>query len=122
MNEEVEFVTMTDHEKYLYDLQGFLVVKGFMTDAEVKAANDSLDANEDKSTEFGPPHQTGRGAKGKVGIKSQLPGSAELAEAVVRAVSSTSGVSQVNPLLQHHVGQRLAVRPLRRRELRNHWL
>ena len=37
MNEEVEFVTMSDREKYLYDLQGFLVVKGFLSEIEVKA-------------------------------------------------------------------------------------
>ena len=36
---------MADREKYLYDLQGFLVVKGFLTDTEVRALNDSLDAN-----------------------------------------------------------------------------
>lgn len=65
MNEEVDFVTMTNREKYLYDLQGFLVVKGFMTGAEVKAANDSLNANEDKRAEFGPPHQTAEALKGK---------------------------------------------------------
>ena len=31
MNEQVDFVTMSNREKYLYDLQGFLVVKGFLS-------------------------------------------------------------------------------------------
>ena len=65
MNEQVDFVTMSDREKYLYDLQGFLVVKDFLTEAEVKAANDALDANEDKRSDFGPPHQTAEGLKGE---------------------------------------------------------
>ena len=29
MNEQVDFVTMSDREKYLYDLQGFLVDERF---------------------------------------------------------------------------------------------
>ena len=29
MNENVEFVTMSDREKYLFDLQGFLIVREF---------------------------------------------------------------------------------------------
>ena len=37
MNEQVDFVTMSDREKYLYDLQGFLVVKDFLSQGEVKA-------------------------------------------------------------------------------------
>ena len=38
MHEEVDHVTMTDREKYLFDLQGFLVVKGFLNREEVKSA------------------------------------------------------------------------------------
>ncbi len=37
MNEQVDFVTMSDRWKYLYDLQGFLVVKGFLSQGEVNA-------------------------------------------------------------------------------------
>ena len=44
-----------------------------MTNAEVKAANDSLDANEDKSTEFGPPHQTAEALKGKWASNRSYP-------------------------------------------------
>lgn len=65
MHEEVDHVTMTDREKYLFDLQGFLVVKGFLSREEVKSLNDALDANEDRRGEFGPPHQTAEGLKGK---------------------------------------------------------
>ena len=31
MNEQVEFATMSDREKYLFDLQGFLIVREFLT-------------------------------------------------------------------------------------------
>ena len=31
MNEEVEFVTMSDREKYLFDLQGYLKIRDFLT-------------------------------------------------------------------------------------------
>lgn len=65
MHEEVDHVTMTDREKYLFDLHGFLVVKGFLSREEVKSLNDALDANEDRRGEFGPPHQTADGLKGK---------------------------------------------------------
>ena len=41
MNEQVDFVTMSNREKYLYDLQGFLVMKDFLSQEEVKAINDA---------------------------------------------------------------------------------
>ena len=51
MNEQVSFATMSDREKYLFDLQGFLVIKGLLTPAEVDALNVAIDANEDKRGE-----------------------------------------------------------------------
>ena len=44
---------MTDRENFLFDLQGFLVVKDVLTDVEVKALNDAFDANEDKKKDDG---------------------------------------------------------------------
>jgi hypothetical protein len=41
-------VEMNDREKFLYDLQGFLHVPGFLSAAEVKALNAAFDANWDK--------------------------------------------------------------------------
>ena len=35
-------------QRYLFDLNGFLVVKGALSPDEVKAANDAIDANSDK--------------------------------------------------------------------------
>ena len=35
-------------QRYLFDLNGFLVVKGALSPDEVKAANDAIDANADK--------------------------------------------------------------------------
>ena len=39
---------MSDREKFLYDLQGFLHVPGFLGKAEVVALNAAFDANWDK--------------------------------------------------------------------------
>ena len=44
---------MTDREKYLFDLQGFLVVKEFLTPVEVDRLNAAFDANWDKMGEDG---------------------------------------------------------------------
>jgi hypothetical protein len=51
MNEQVSFATMSDREKYLFDLQGFLVIKGFLAPVEVESLNASIDANEDQRGE-----------------------------------------------------------------------
>jgi len=42
---------MNDREKYLYDIQGFLVVRDFLTPDEVDRLNAAFDANRDKMTE-----------------------------------------------------------------------
>ncbi len=39
---------MDDREKFLFDLQGFVKVEGFLTADEVRAFNEALDANWDK--------------------------------------------------------------------------
>ena len=39
---------MTDREKYIYDIQGYLVVKDFLTPEEVDRLNAAFDANRDK--------------------------------------------------------------------------
>ena len=36
MYEAEQFSTMSDREKYLFDLQGFIVVKGLLSTDEVK--------------------------------------------------------------------------------------
>ena len=48
MNEQVTFATMRDREQYLFDLQGFLVVKNLLGTDEVGALNEAIDANQDK--------------------------------------------------------------------------
>ena len=57
MNEQVDFATMSDREKYLFDLQGFLVVNNFLTPAEVQTLNEAVDANLDKRFERDPRRQ-----------------------------------------------------------------
>lgn len=44
---------MTDREKFLFDLQGFLVVRDFLSAEEVAALNAAVDANRDKKGEDG---------------------------------------------------------------------
>src|SRR5581483_5905281 len=39
---------MTAEEKFLFDLQGFIVIRNFLTEQEVKALNDAIDANYDR--------------------------------------------------------------------------
>ncbi|MDA1193254.1 MAG: phytanoyl-CoA dioxygenase family protein [Candidatus Poribacteria bacterium] len=44
---------MTDREKFLFDLQGFLRVENFLTAEELKALNDAVDANQHRRGEDG---------------------------------------------------------------------
>ena len=60
MNEQVEFLTMSDREKHLFNLQGFLIVREFPAPEEINAFDEALDANPDIRSEFGP-----RGPQGK---------------------------------------------------------
>jgi hypothetical protein len=56
MSNQSTYATMSEREQYLYDLQGFLVVRGFLSDEEVSQLNLSLDANADHRGEYGPPN------------------------------------------------------------------
>ena len=51
MYEAEQFPTMSDREKYLFDLQGFIVVRGLLSTDEVKRLNEAVDANIDKHGE-----------------------------------------------------------------------
>lgn len=51
---------MNTREKFLYDLQGFLLVKDFLTPDEVKALNDAFDANWDKRIDDPNSHTGGQ--------------------------------------------------------------
>lgn len=42
---------MTAREKFLFDVQGFLVVPGFLTPGEVKVLNEAVDANAERIVE-----------------------------------------------------------------------
>ncbi len=42
------YATMAPHEKYLFDLQGFIVVRKALSAEQVRALNEALDANRDK--------------------------------------------------------------------------
>ena len=44
---------MTEREKYLFDVQGFLLVKNFLTPEEVARLNEAFDANQEKRGEDG---------------------------------------------------------------------
>lgn len=42
---------MTEDEKYLFDLNGFIVIRGVLTADEIKEANDSIDKHEEEMVE-----------------------------------------------------------------------
>ena len=50
---------MTDREKFLFDLQGFLVVRDFLSSEEVDVLNAAVDANQDKIKDDGNSHPAG---------------------------------------------------------------
>jgi ectoine hydroxylase-related dioxygenase (phytanoyl-CoA dioxygenase family) len=50
---------MTDREKYLFDIQGFLVVRGFLSEKEVARLNAAFDANADRMVEDGNSYTSG---------------------------------------------------------------
>ncbi|MCS5659647.1 MAG: phytanoyl-CoA dioxygenase family protein [Dehalococcoidia bacterium] len=87
MNEQVEFVTMSNREKYLFDLQGFLVVKDFLSNTEVCALNEAIDANHDKRREHPKADLNGTPLDGEFGpfwhyngMLTWLPPGASLSE------------------------------------------
>jgi len=48
---QVALNRFTDEERYLFDLNGFLVVRGVLSPAEVAAANDAMDAHQEDAQE-----------------------------------------------------------------------
>lgn len=42
---------MTDHQKYLFDLNGYLIVRGVLSEDEVRQANAAIDAHQDDMVE-----------------------------------------------------------------------
>ena len=47
-----DFATMSEREKYLYDLQGFLVVRNVLSAEEVKNLNNAIDANPNQAETY----------------------------------------------------------------------
>ena len=70
MNEQVEFATMSDREKYLFDLQGFLIVREFLTPEEIHTFEEALAANPEKRSKFGPPGPPDKPFSGRFGSYS----------------------------------------------------
>ena len=64
---------MTEHEKFLFDLQGFLHVKNVLTSQEVKALNDAIDANITPSEDYdwSGPNEYGGGMSGEYSVRSE---------------------------------------------------
>jgi hypothetical protein len=50
---------MTEREKYLFDVQGYLIVRDFLTSEEVMKLNATFDANRDKVGEDGNSYTGG---------------------------------------------------------------
>ena len=58
---------MTDDEKYLFDLNGYIVVKGLLTGDELAAANAAIDIRADTIQLTPPEHSLSRGSPALVG-------------------------------------------------------
>jgi ectoine hydroxylase-related dioxygenase (phytanoyl-CoA dioxygenase family) len=50
---------MDEREQFLFDLQGFLVIRNFLTPAEVQRLNEAVDANLDKCVDDANSHPAG---------------------------------------------------------------
>ena len=64
---------MSEREKFLFDLQGYIHVKEFLTAAEVQALNEAVDVNLVPAEEYdwsGPSQYTG-GMDGEFEIRSE---------------------------------------------------
>ncbi len=57
MSDAAPYAMMSSREKYLYDLQGYLVVREFLSGDEVSLLNASLDANEEHRGEYSEPNK-----------------------------------------------------------------
>eukprot|EP01049_Picozoa_sp_SAG25_P015688 SAG25_NODE_3286_length_1144_cov_87.281340_1_plen_209_part_01 len=58
-------MTMSQRERYLFDLQGFIIIRGLLSDEEVAAINAAFDAHRHTLGEFGPPNQLSGDFTGK---------------------------------------------------------
>ena len=70
MNDQEQYPTMGEREKYLFDLQGFLLIRGFLSIDEVKVLNDSLEptwTNVENTASRMSSVGNGRGGPSKVG-------------------------------------------------------
>ena len=56
---------MSDEEQYLYDLQGFIVVRGFLNEDEIRLLNTALDANQGHRGNYDPPNTLSGDWKGR---------------------------------------------------------
>ena len=101
MNEQVEFVTMSNREKYLFDLQGFLVVKDFLSNTEVCALNEAIDANHDKRREHPKADLNGTLLDGEFGPFWHYNGMLTWLPPLVPTFPEFTRASQGYPLPQH---------------------
>ena len=61
---------MTDHEKYLFDVHGYLVIEGALSPEQVDAANAAIDHHADQIN-LRPNNYLARGSKTLTGSKGR---------------------------------------------------
>ena len=102
---------MTEREKFRFDLEGYLLVKDFLTPDEVKALNEAVDANVVPMEEYewtGPSavrRWHGRGVRSSPRI-----GNGYLGRTVVSAVSRSHRSSEPDPICKLALRSRLEAR------------
>ena len=100
---------MSDREKYLFDLQGFIVVKGLLSTDEVKRLNEAVDANLDKHSEHAL-RAVGPQLEGKH-LRSHISGMLTWEHPWCQPFRDLLAHPQAHPLPQYLAGARLEVGP-----------
>ena len=111
MYEAEQFPTMSDREKYLFDLQGFLVVRGLLSTDEVKRLNEAVDANRDKHGEH-TARAVGPELEG-THLRGHINGMLTWGPPLVSALSRSVSPSQAYPLSQYLTRSWLEAGPTR---------
>jgi hypothetical protein len=62
---EEDYATMTRRERYLFDLQGYVILRGMLSPEEVGRINVAFDANLDQRSVFGPANETSGDFRGR---------------------------------------------------------
>ena len=101
---------MNADEKYLFDLNGYLVIKNVLTPEEVAIANEAIDRHSeqgrvrprDQALDGGSSELKGEQGRGELGRHAQL------GRAVVQSVPTHACTPDTRPLSECNIGKRVS--------------